>query len=319
MKNEILNKVSGLTKHANLKIKKYSPEILMGLGIVGTVASTVLACKATTKVGKIIENKKEQVEQVHTCLEDAKTDKTIDYTEDDSKKDLTIIYSQTGLAIAKLYAPSVILGILSLGTIITSHNIMRRRNVALAAAYAAVDTGFKKYRKNVVERFGENVDKELRYGIKAKEIETTYTDKNGKEKTKKETVLEIDNPSQGISEYARFFDEWTSCDHRKDPEYNLMFLRRQQDYANEVLKSRGHLFLNEVYDMLGIPRTKAGQVVGWIYNEDNPNGDNYVDFGIYDLSNLSNSQKERKMAFVNGHEYNILLDFNVDGPIYDLI
>ena len=162
MKNEILNKVSALTKHANLKLKKYSPEILMGLGIVGTVASTVLACKATTKVGKIIENKKEQVEQVHTCLEDSKTDTTIDYTEEDSKKDLTIIYSQTGLAIAKLYAPSVILGVLSLGTIITSHNIMRKRNVALAAAYAAVDTGFKKYRKNVVERFGENVDKELR-------------------------------------------------------------------------------------------------------------------------------------------------------------
>ena len=136
MKNEILNKVSALTKHANLKLKKYSPEILMGLGIVGTVASTVLACKATTKVGKIIENKKEQVEQVHTCLEDAKTDTTIDYTEEDSKKDLTIIYSQTGLAIAKLYAPSVILGVLSLGTIITSHNIMRKRNVALAAAYA---------------------------------------------------------------------------------------------------------------------------------------------------------------------------------------
>ena len=319
MKNEILNKVSALTKHANLKLKKYSPEILMGLGIIGTVTSTVLACRATTKVGKIIENKKEQVEQVHTCLEDAKTDTTIDYTEEDSKKDLTIIYSQTGLAMVKLYAPSVILGVLSLGTIITSHNIMRKRNVALAAAYAAVDTGFKKYRKNVVERFGENVDKELRYGIKAKEIETTHTDKNGKEKTKKETVLEIDNPSQGISEYARFFDEWTSCDHRKDPEYNLMFLRRQQDYANEVLKSRGHLFLNEVYDMLGIPRTKAGQVVGWIYNEDNPNGDNYVDFGIYDLSNLSNSQKERKIAFVNGQEYSILLDFNVDGPIYDLI
>ena len=151
MKNEILNKVSALTKHANLKLKKYSPEILMGLGIIGTVTSTVLACRATTKVGKIIENKKEQVEQVHTCLEDAKTDTTIDYTEEDSKKDLTIIYSQTGLAIAKLYAPSVILGVLSLGTIITSHNIMRKRNVALAAAYAAVDTGFKKYRKNVVE------------------------------------------------------------------------------------------------------------------------------------------------------------------------
>lgn len=315
MKKEILEKVTSLTKHVGLQLKKYSPEILMGLGIAGTVTSTVLACKATTKLEKIIEKKKEQVEQVHEAIED----ETLDYTEEDSKKDLTIIYSKTGMSIARLYAPSVILGVLSLGTIITSHNIMRKRNVALAAAYVAVDKGFKNYRKNVVERFGETVDKELRYNIKAKEIETTYTDKNGKEKTKKEKVLEIDNPSQGISEYARFFDEWTSVDHRKDPEYNLMFLRRQQDYANEVLKSRGHVFLNEVYDMLGIPRTKAGQVVGWIYNENNPNGDNYVDFGIYDLSNLSDSQKERKMAFVNGHEYSILLDFNVDGPIYDLI
>lgn len=315
MKKDILEKVSSLTKHTNLKIKKYSPEILMGFGVIGTVVSTVLACKATTKVGTILENKKDQVEQVHECLEDD----TIDYTEEDSKKDLTIIYSKTGVSIAKLYAPSVILGVLSLGTIITSHNIMRRRNMALAAAYVAVDNGFKRYRKNVVERFGESVDKELRYDIKAKEIETKYTDKNGKEKTKKETIIEVGNPSQGISEYARFFDEWSSVDHKKDPEYNLMFLRRQQDYANEVLKSRGHLFLNEVYDMLGIPRTKAGQVVGWIYNEENPNGDNYVDFGIYNLSNLSDSQKERKMAFVNGHEYSILLDFNVDGPIYDLI
>lgn len=315
MKKEMINKVSDLTKHASLKLKKYSPEILIGLGVVGTVASTVLACRATTKVGKILENKKEQIEQVHECLED----ETMDYTEEDSKKDLTIIYSKTGLSIAKLYAPSIILGALSLGTIITSHNIMRRRNVALAAAYTAVDTGFKRYRKNVVERFGENVDKELRFDIKAKEIETKYTDKNGKEKTKKETVIEVGNPLQGISEYARFFDEFTSCDHRKDPEYNLMFLRRQQDYANEVLKSRGHLFLNEVYDMLGIPRTKTGQVVGWIYDEKNPLGDNYVDFGIYDLSNLTESQKERKIAFVNGQEYSILLDFNVDGAIYELI
>ena len=309
MKNELLNKVSALTKHANLKLKKYSPEILMGLGIIGTVTSTVLACRATTKVGKIIENKKEQVEQVHTCLEDAKTDTTIDYTEEDSKKDLTIIYSQTGLAMVKLYAPSVILGVLSLGTIITSHNIMRKRNVALAAAYAAVDTGFKKYRKNVVERFDENVDKELRNSIKDKEIETTYTDKNGKEKTKKETVLEIDNPSQGISEYARFFDEWTSCDHRKDPEYNLMFLRRQQDYANEVLKSRGHLFLNEVYDMLGLPRTQAGQLVGWVKGQ----GDDFVDFGIFDGDDMKHRD------FVNGYERSILLDFNVDGIVYNLI
>ena len=313
MKNEILTKASSLIQSASIQIKKHSPEILMGLGIIGTVTSTVLACKATTKISQIAEKKEEEVKKVHECLESEE----YEYTEEDSKKDLTIIYTKTGMEYVKLYAPSVILGALSIGSIISSHNIMKGRNIALAAAYTAVDSGFKKYRKNVVERFGDEVDKELRYNIKAKQIETTTIDKNGKEKTKKETVLDIENPLEGISEYARFFDECSSY-HKKDPEYNLMFLRRQQDYANEMLKSRKHLFLNEVYDMLGIPRTKAGQVVGWVYNENNPNGDNYVDFGIYDLSQ-NKKQNERKIAFVNGYEYSILLDFNVDGVIYDKI
>ena len=315
MKQEFLNSINKLTKHASLRIKKYSPEALMGLGVVGVIGSTVLACIATTKVSEIIENKKEQIDQVHDCLEDP----DIDYTEEDSKKDLTIIYVKTGLNLLKIYAPAIILGSLSLSTIISSHAIMKKRNVALAAAYATVDKGFKNYRKNVVERFGESVDKELRYNIKTKEIETKYIDKNGKEKTKKEQVMTIDNPTQGISDYARFFDEWTRDDYRKDSEYNLMFLRRQQDYANEKLKVQGHLFLNEVYDMLGIPRSKEGQIVGWIYDKDNPSRYNYVDFGIYNLSNLSEEQKERKMAFVNGYERSILLDFNVDGPIYELL
>lgn len=277
--------------------------------------STVLACKATTKVENILNEKNNKINDVHLCLEDEETQ----YTIEDSKKDLVMIYSQTGLKLLKVYAPSIILYTLSVSSILSSHNILKKRNIALAAAYTAVDKGFKKYRSNVVDRFGETVDKELRYNIKVKEVEKKHIDKNGKEKTKKEKVLEIDNPLDGISEYARFFDEFTSDDHKKDPEYNLMFLRRQQDYANEVLKSRGHLFLNEVYDMLGIPRTKAGQVVGWIYDEKNPNGDNYVDFGIYDLTSNNKKQNEQKVAFVNGYEYSILLDFNVDGVIYDLI
>lgn len=307
MNNEIVTKASKIINKTGLQIKKHSPEILMGLGIIGTVASTVLACKATTKVNKIINEKNNQINDVHVCLEDEE----YNYTVEDSKKDLTIIYAQTGIKLVKLYAPAAILGALSITSIISGHHILKKRNLALAAAYAAVDKGFKKYRKNVVERFGEEVDKELRYNIKKKEIEKKVVDKNGKEKTKKEVVFEVENPLDGISEYARFFD-CGSEEHRKDPEYNLMFLRRQQDYANEVLKSKGHLFLNEVYDMLDIPRTQAGQVVGWLYDEKNPIGDNYVDFGIY-------TGKEANRRFINGYEYNILLDFNVDGVIYDKI
>ena len=112
-----------------------------------------------------------------------------------------------------------------------------------------------------------------------------------------------------VSQYARFFDEGcTGWD--KNPEYNLYFLKQQQTYANDLLKNRGHLFLNDVYDMIGIPRTKEGQIVGWVYKEDNPIGDNYVDFGIF---------AEHNRKAVNGFEKSILLDFNVDGSIIEHI
>lgn len=300
------------TNKIGLILKKNSPKILMGVGIAGSVVSTVLACKATLKVKDILDEKNETVEQIHNCVKD----ETVDYNEEDKKKDLTILYAQTGVKLAKLYLPSIALGALSIASIISGYKILNKRNVALAAAYTVVDKGFKNYRKNVVERFGEEVDRELRHNIKAKQIEEKYIDKDGNEKTRKKKVYEIaedKKPGEGISEYAKFFDEWNTDEHSKDPEYNLMFLRKQQDYANEVLKHQGYLFLNEVYDMLGIPRTQAGQVVGWIYDENNPTGDNYVDFGIYDLHD------QQKRDFVNGLERNILLDFNVDGVIYDKI
>ena len=307
MKQEIISKATRLLSSTQYQVKKHSPEILMIAGITGTIVGTVLACKATTKVSEIMEEKNKLVEDVHTCL----NDKEMEYTEEDSKRDLTIIYAQTGVKLFKLYAPAIGVMALSFASIIYGHKVLKKRNVAIAAAYAAIDKGFKQYRKNVIEEFGESVDQQMRFGLKSKEVKKK--DKDGK--TVKETEYYIDpdsNPLDNISEYARFFDA-TSNNFEKDPEYNMMFLRRQQDYANEMLKSRGHLFLNEVYDLLDIPRSRAGQVVGWVYDKDgNTNGDNYVDFGLY-----RNDQGTRR--FINGLEYNILLDFNVDGVIYDMI
>lgn len=314
MKSEFINKASRFVGKAGLQIKKHSPEILMIAGIVGTVTSTVLACRATTKIEKVLNEKKDSVEKIHKCLESGE----YDYTEEDSKKDLTIVYTQTGVKLIKLYAPAVALGTLSIASIVSGHHILKKRNIALAAAYAVVDKGFKDYRSRVVERFGEQLDKELRYNIKAKEVEVVTVDENGNEVIEKKVIDTAEaNPLAGISEFAKFFDEGCEA-YRKDPNYNLMFLRRQQDYANDLLRARGHVFLNEVYDMLDIPRTEAGQSVGWIYDEKNPNGDNYIDFGIYEMTGIERFD-EAKRAFVNGHERSILLDFNIDGPIYNKI
>jgi hypothetical protein len=309
MKNiAIINSMSRSFSKVGFQLKKHSPEILVMAGVIGTVASAVMACKATTKISDILEKTKEDVDQIHDCMADESLAE--EYSKEDGKKDLAIVYVQAGIKLAKLYAPAVLLGGLSITSILASNNILRKRNVALAAAYATVDKGFKEYRSRVVERFGEEIDRELKYNIKAKKFEETIIDENGKEK-KVKTTINVADPNT-YSDYARFFDDGCTG-WEKDSEYNLMFLRAQQQYANDLLRSRGHLFLNEVYDMLGIPRTKAGQVVGWVYNSDNQVGDNYIDFGMYDVN------KEVVRNFVNGYERTVLLDFNVDGNILELM
>ena len=307
-KFDITTKVTRGLNKAGFQLKKHSPEILIVAGVAGAVTSAVMACKATTKLNDILEESKEQVDKIHEAIEHPEN-LPEEYTEEDGKKDLTIVYTQTAVKLLKLYGPSIVLGGLSITAILTSNNIMRKRNIAIAAAYAAVDKSFKDYRGRVVERFGKDLDRELRYNIKKEEVEETIVDeKTGKEKTIKKTI----DVANEVSEFAKFFDDgctgWT-----KDPELNLAFLLKQQAFANDKLKANGYLYLNEVYDMLGIPRTKAGQIVGWIYDEKNPIGDNYVDFGIFD------SNKVKNRDFVNGYERTILLDFNVDGNILNLM
>lgn len=312
---------SKMTRSLNkigFKMKKHSPEILVAAGVVGTVASTIMACKATTKVNDILDESKETINIIHEGIENGEI-KGTEYTPEDGKKDLTITYIQTGVKLAKLYGPSVFLGALSLGAILTSNNILKKRNVALAAAYTAIDNSFKDYRSRVVDRFGKEVDRQLKYNIKAKEVEETVVDENGEEKKVIATV-DFSDPND-VSAYARFFEEYSRDEKGnviKNPnwesnnEYNLMFLKAQQNYANDLLKSRGYLFLNEVYKMLGLPISKAGQVVGWVYDADNPVGDNYVDFGLY-FSNQNYSD------FIYGNDNAILLDFNVDGNIWEMM
>ena len=331
-KFEITKNMTRAFGKAGLTCKKYAPEALVIAGIVGVVTSAVMACKATTKVNDIIEETKENTHDLHLVATAAGLKESTDefsnedirkidilsakedvknYTAQDLKKDTTIIYTQTAVKFIKLYGPAIVLGSLSITSILASNNILRKRNVALAAAYATVDKGFKEYRSRVVERFGKDIDRELKYNIKAKEIEETTKNAKGKEKTVKKSIEVADVNEH--SDYARFFDELCTG-WKRDAEYNLMFLKHQQNYANEKLQKQGYLFLNDVYDMLGIPKTKAGQVVGWIYDEAHPDiYDNFVDFGIYDLYN------EKARDFVNGREKSILLDFNVDGNILDLI
>lgn len=308
MKTDILNTLTRTFNRAKFKVNQHSPEILVVTGVVGAVASTVLACKATTKVNDILTEAKETVDAIHAVAE--KPENAEKYSQEDTNKALAVTYTKTGLELAKLYAPAIGVGVLSVACILTGTGILRKRNLALTAAYTAVDQSFKEYRGRLVERLGKELDREILYNIKSQEVESVVVNEDGTETVVKTTV-EVADPNT-YSVYARFYDDG-NLQWDKDPETNLMTLRHMQAHANDLLRCNGYLFLNDVYDMLGIKRTKAGQIVGWIYDEKKPNGDNFVDFGIYDMD------KPKNRDFVNGWESTILLDFNVDGPIVDLI
>ena len=307
---ELKNKVTRKLYKVKFGLKKHSPEILVVAGTVGVVTSAVMACKATLKVNAVVDEAKENLNKIEVAGQKGVTEAGETYTEEDVKNETKIVYIQTGVKLAKLYALPVGLGAVSIAAILGGHNILRKRNIALAASYTALFNDFKGYRSRVVERFGEQLDKELKYNLKTKEVEEIVVHEDGTEEIvkKKEQVMDDPDGLAGYDSFARFFDDGCAG-WDPNPEYSLMFLNQQQNYANDKLRRQGYLFLNDVYDMLGIPKCKEGQTHGWIYDEKNPIGDNFVDFGIYNISRRKNRD------FVNGYGRVILLDFNHDGNI----
>lgn len=295
-----------------LILKKYSPEILTAAGVIGTVGSTVLACKATLKVEDILDEAKKKSNLIN-AVHDGEIEVDAEYTDKDYSKDLLVNRTQTAVKLIKLYGPAISLGALSIAAILGGQHILRKRNVAVMAAYKLCEESFNNYRSRVKGELGEEKDRQFYYGITEETVKEKVKSKDGKTKTVTKKVEKA--PDHLYSQYARFFDE-ANINWDKSPEQNMYFLKMVQNQMNDKLKARGHVFLNEVYDALGFDRSEAGQLVGWVWNKDNTAmeaGDGYIDFGIFDGNDCA------KRAFVNGDERSILLDFNIDGMIYDLI
>lgn len=302
-----LESASRLANKFAFKAKKHSPEILIAVGAVSIVTGTVQACKATLKMQDVLETTSDNLEKIHgleDCTLKVKEGET--YTEEDARKDKTTVYIQTAVKAVKLYGPSIVLIGGGLGCMIGSHIIMRRRYGAAVAAYSAVTTAFNEYKARVKERFGEQTQYELEHGVKAEEVETT--DENGNKK--KETVYVTDKMIK--HPYSVIFDE-SNPNWERDSGYNLIFIKNAEDAANRKLRRKGYLFLNDVYDMLGISNTYIGQFAGWVWDPADPSIDSRVDFGLYDDYN------PQKVAFLQGDEYSVVLDFNCDGNIIDKI
>jgi hypothetical protein len=282
-------------------LAQHSPEILVGVGIAGMLVSTVLACRATLKAPAALQDAKDKFNDIEAARD------LDEYSDKDRRHDLVVASSQTAWEFTKIYGPAAVIMGASVYAVLKGHGITMERNKGLTAALTVVSAGYRAYRDRVAERYGAETEEDIYLNRRTETREVEVEGKNGKMKTEKQEFEVIDIP--GHSAYAKFFDD-QSKEWSKSPEQNLMFLRLQQNYANDMLLMNKVVFLNEVYDLLGLPRTSAGQVVGWAITSDDAPGDKYIDFGFY------NQDSERVRAFVNGNESSILLDFNVDGPVY---
>ena len=313
MKNNWLSKVSTsaakFAGKAEFTIKKNSPEILLGAGIVGFVGTIVLACKATCRADEVLEFHRRKIKDINDAKEiaDADPEGEMSYDVEIYRQDKAIRYLKTTGNLAKLYAPTIAVGTLSLACILTSRNIMQKRYLGVLAAYNGLSAAFEEYRKRVRDEYGEGLDKHFRYGTTYEEL--PVYDENGKKTKEKE---QVENTETGMvipnDDSCRFFDS-SNPNWDKNPTFSMMWLRGQQNILNDILHTRGHVFLNEVYDALGFPHTPQGAVLGWIDGE----GDNCIDFGLYDQN------KENVRRFVNGVDNVIMLEFNHDGVIWDKI
>lgn len=293
----LIRKVS----RAALKVSKHSPEILLGTGIVAGVGATVLACKATLHLEEVLNKHEETMSQINEVASNPET--YPDYTPEKVTKDKYITTVKTTVAVCKLYAPAVILGGLSIASIVGGHHILNKRYLGVTAAYTALQKAYKEYRQRIKDEFGEEKEYELYRGVR-EQLETIQ----GEDGETKEVKKKVSTPGEAHSIYSRVFDE-TNPWWKKNATMNRKFLQAQQNHANDLLKIHGHLFLNDVYRMLGFPDTPEGAVVGWIEGY----GDSFISFDIFDTNNPS------KVEFINGYERSIWLDFNVDGVIYNLI
>ena len=276
-------------------VVKHSPEILLGLGLTAGAGAIVTAVRSSLKVGESVDTLEEKMEEVKILKADDGVDKK------DIKKAIFNAYKDFSIDMIKLYWPTVVLSVGSCACILGSYGILKKRNAALLAAYADISAAFASYREKVKEKYGEDVDREL--------IFADAVNANAVTNEKGKVVSSIPEKDLICSPYARFFD--SSCpNYEKSAEYNIAFLTTVQNNMNDKLRINGCVFLNEVYDALGFERTSAGAVVGWLYKGD---GDGYIDFGIFD------PKDDTKRRFVNNLEPVILLDFNVDGVIYDKI
>ena len=262
-----------LCTSARLSVKKHNPEILIGLGIMTGVAACVTACMATTKLKETVEVSKEELEN-------------IDRESDNSAMEIARTYVGVGMHFVKLYGIPAALGAISITSILASHHIIKEENVAITTAYSGLQKAFSTYRERVIDKRGLDEDKEYTYGSHQEKIKVTEVDNEGKQRTVSKKVDVVDN----IDDLANCCcsTSWAFLPERfwvgkSDDMFRMWVHAREDDANNMLLASKGgHLFLNEVLDMLDIDQTSYGHEAGWMLDDGTANH-GHVIFHVYDF------------------------------------
>ena len=319
----LINPITKFAGASLLKVKKYAPEMMLVSGVGCVVVGTVKACSNAPKASVIMDEfneKKKEIKEVFTSDEYAAIREEKGYNTFSYRRDMAELYFNYGIKVLSVYWKPLVLGASGIALIFGAHGILKNRITGLTAAYATLDDSFKKYRKRVVDELGADKDREFKTGIKkigeaAVGIIDPETGELKKE-LEKADIEAIDNHNMDdFSDYGRWFTKETTTQWDKSPEYNLAFLKGQETVFNNLLHSRGYVFLNEVYHELGFRATPAGAVVGWV---DDGNGDGFIDFGISgNLYSESDKYNSKKKVYTSNNGY--YLDFNVDGVMWDKI
>lgn len=310
---------------AGQTVAKNSPTILTVGGVVGIGVTIFLACRATLKAQKVVEDHHERREKV-----EEKFEKSEDVTDKEYTRELAKVYGKTIADMTKLYTVPAVLGVASIVSILGGYKILSDRNVkltnslaAVTAAYQQLDKFTKQYRKRVRDDAGKDKDLEYAYGVTKDKCETVSPE--GKKENLKGTLHTKDGVSkkdisdfEKLNPYVAVFDE-RSREYKNSASMNLTTIKGQLNAWNDIAKARiaeakcGGAYpvitQNEVRRSLDLPETSAGAVTGWDLASDDYDG--FIDFGINTITYPQNE------LFAEGRSTACVLEFNCTGNVID--
>ena len=292
---------------AAMSAEKHSPELLVGAGLIMGVAAGVSACKATLKAEEVLDEIKEDIETVKEAAERAPEEK---YSKADKARDLTVAYSKGAGKLCRLYWKPLLLGGLSIASILSGHNILRRRHLALVCAYGTLEKSYEKLYKRVASEFSEDAANRFSNGLKPADDPRVEKGKKGAKNAK----ISLLDPDKVLGPYTYIFGpdnpQWTG-----NLDYDIMFLQGHQRFANDCLTTRGYLTLSSLFQEMHNYEwmDKGSFVTGWVLPE------HYYQNTCEPYINFNISRVFKDYQDGNGPVEVLMLNFNCDGYIWDKI